>query len=293
MGDRAIGFAYALSPPMPARLHVAPATAGVVSWNSFSPSGALAIRLIADGAPCTPWLDYARWDTNGRTSFAARALNVRIETDRILADVPFDGIDVRADGVDCTLVALATPVTMRPSMPYARDAMILDVPARSQYVDAAERGWCSAASTSMVCAFFGIDIPVADVARGVFDAAYGGTGNWAFNTAFAGNAGLRSVVAYLENLDHAQRFIEIGVPLVLSYAWEPGELPGAPIDRSDGHLAVLTGFNRAGDCAMNDPAHPNVRVVYARSALEGLWQRAGGVAYVSAPAGVPIFDVLR
>ena len=43
---------------------------------------------------------------------------------------------------------------------------------------------------------------------------------------------------------------------------------------------------------MNDPAAPNVRVVYPRGALERIWQRNEGVAYVVAPAGIEYADVL-
>ena len=44
--------------------------------------------------------------------------------------------------------------------------------------------------------------------------------------------------------------------------------------------------------AVNDPAAPNVRVVYPRSALERIWQRNDGIAYVVAPAGIEYADVL-
>ena len=82
------------------------------------------------------------------------------------------------------------------------------MPARSQYVKENERGWCSAASLSMVNAYHGIDVSVEETARAVFDRAYNGTGNWAFNVAFSGSLGLRGVVAHFRNLDHAQRLIE-------------------------------------------------------------------------------------
>jgi len=55
---------------------------------------------------------------------------------------------------------------------------------------------------------------------------------------------------------------------------------------------VLCGFAENGDCVVNDPAARAVRVVYPRSALETIWQRGGGVAYVVAPAGVEYADVL-
>ena len=123
-------------------------------------------------------------------------------------------------------------------------------------------------------------------ARAVFDGAYNGTGNWTFNVAFSGSLGLRAAVVHVRNLEHAQRFIERGIPLAISYSWKEGELPGAPLEHSDGHLAVLCGFTANGDCAMNDPAAPNVRVVYPRGSIEAIWQRNHGVAYAVAPAGL-------
>jgi hypothetical protein len=126
----------------------------------------------------------------------------------------------------------------------------------------------------------------------VFDRAYNGTGNWAVNVAFSGRLGLRGVVAHVGNFERAQRLIERNIPIVLSYAWAPGELPGAPLESSAGHLAVLCGFAGDGDCAMNDPAAPHVRVVYPRSALERLWQRSGAIAYVVAPNGIDYVSVL-
>ncbi|HMF29420.1 MAG TPA: C39 family peptidase, partial [Candidatus Cybelea sp.] len=142
-------------------------------------------------------------------------------------------------------------------------------------------------------AFHGIDRPVDETARAVFDRAYNGTGNWSFNVAYSGRLGFRAVVAHLANLDHAQRLIERNLPLAISYSWRDGELPGAPLPRSDGHLAVLCGFTRDGDCAINDPAAPNVRVVYARDAIERIWQRNEGIAYVIAPVGIEYSDVLQ
>jgi hypothetical protein len=97
---------------------------------------------------------------------------------------------------------------------------------------------------------------------------------------------LRAAVVYLQNLDQAQRFIEAGIPIAISYSWSDGELPGAPLEQSDGHLVVLCGFTANGDCAVNDPAHPNLRAVYPRAALERVWQRNNGVAYAVAPLGL-------
>ncbi|MGR4065083.1 MAG: C39 family peptidase [Vulcanimicrobiaceae bacterium] len=275
-----------------ARLLFEPVRTGVPSWNTFAPEGNLQFRLLRAHAPATPFVDLAQWHPSGRRSHSREDHGLRVETDEITSDMPFDGIELRADGVDFNLLAFSSQGRTSPSLPYARDAMILDVPRRSQYVVEGERGWCSPTSLAMVHAYHGIDVSVEETAASVFDLAYNGTGNWSFNVAFSGSLGLRGAVVHLENLDHAQRFIARNVPLVISYSWSGDELPGAPLEHSDGHLAVLAGFTANGDCAMNDPAAPDVAVVYPRNAVERIWQRAGGVAYAVAPAGIDCVSLL-
>ncbi len=268
---------------------------GVISWNTFAPEGKLRFRLMRAGAPASNWYDYAEWHPSGRKSFSAASdrEGIRVDTDIIQADQPFDGIELLAEDVDFNLLAFAAPVRTTPSLPYAREALILDVPAYSQFVVDGVRTWCSPTSLAMVNSYHGVGGTVEDTARAVMDRAYNGTGNWSFNVAYSGSLGLRAVVAHLANLDHAQRLIERNLPVVLSYSWRDGELPGAPLEHSEGHLVVLCGFTSSGDCAVNDPAAPGVRVVYPRSAIEALWQRNNGVAYVIAPVGVSYLDVLQ
>jgi hypothetical protein len=265
---------------------------GVLSWNSLDLEGLLEFRLLRAHAPATRWLPYVRWEPGGATSFNAEGDGVRVDVDVISSNQPFDGIELRASGVRFDLAAFSTARPTVSGLPHAGTAFILDVPMRSQYVADGERGWCSPASLSMVHAFHGIDVSVEQTAREVFDRAYNGTGNWAVNVAYSGRLGLRGVVAHVGNFEIAQRLLERNIPLVLSYAWAADELPAAPLEHSAGHLAVLRGFTSNGDCAMNDPAAPNVRVVYPRAALERLWQRNGAIAYVVAPNGIDYAGVL-
>ncbi len=293
MGGRAIGWQAVISVCSPVRLHVAPAHEAVLSWNTFDAQGAIGLRLLRDERPAGDWFPYARWSPTDRRSFAAILDGYSVETDIVRADDPFDGVELRVESADLRWVTLATPVAHTASAPYRHAARVLDVPRKSQYVVPGQRGWCSPASLAMLHAYHGIDETVETVAERVYDRAYDGTGNWAFNVAYSGSLGLRATVAYLRNLDQAHRFIERSIPLAISYSWQQGELPGAPLERSDGHLAVLCGFTSTGDCVMNDPAAPTIATVYDRKAVETLWQRAGGVAYVIAPNGLPFADLLE
>jgi len=287
-------FAQALNVQESAQLFFEPARSGVLSWNTHSQSGWLSFRLLRARRPDGDWLDLAQWRPTGAKSFSPQHEGTRVDVDVIHATQPFDGIEVRATGVHFELLAFSSPVRPRASLPYEREALILDVPAQSQYENAGNNpGWCSAASLAMIHRFHGRGGSVAETAAAVFDRAYNGTGNWSFNVAYSGRLGLRAVVAHLCNLDHAQRLIERNLPLAISYSWSDGELPGAPLDRSDGHLVVLCGFTSDGDCAINDPAAPNVRVVYPREAIERIWQRNEGVTYVVAPVGIDYADVLQ
>jgi hypothetical protein len=270
-----------------------PAREGILSWNTFAHSGSISFRLLRAHAPATGWLPYAQWSGDGKTSFSPQHEGVRVDVDVIRSTQLFDGVEIRAPGVEFNAVAFAAPVRNAPSLPYIGEARILDVPARSQYVREGERGWCSPASLSMINAYHGLDYDVESTAAAVFDRAYNGTGNWSFNVAFSGSLGLRAAVVYLRNLDHAQRLIELGIPVAISYGWREGELPNAPLEHSEGHFAVLCGFTANGDCAVNDPAAPNVRTVYARSAIERVWLRNNGVAYAIAPGGLDFVGIVN
>ena len=71
--------------------------------------------------------------------------------------------------------------------------------------------------------------------------------------------------------------------------WGRGQLAGAPLPTSSGHLVVLAGFDAQGNPVVNDPAAPSDQAVqrtYRRTQFERLWlARSGGTAYAIYPAG--------
>ena len=170
------------------------------------------------------------------------------------------------------------------------------------------QSWCSPTSTTMLLEHWGvapsadevswvgheIDPEVVHGVRRVFDRAYGGAGNWAFNAAYAGARGLRAYVTRLRDLTEAEAFVAAGVPLVVSVTFREDELDGAGYD-TNGHLLTIVGFTADGDVVSNDPnsgriaSNDEVRRVYRRDQFERVWLGDnGGLAYVVHPRAVAL-----
>jgi hypothetical protein len=168
--------------------------------------------------------------------------------------------------------------------------------------------WCSPTSVTMVLGAWGLgptaedlcwvregypDPAIAHAARCTFDHAYGGPGNWSFNTAYAALHGTEALVTRLRDLDEAEAYVAAGIPLIASVAFEKDELPSAGY-RTSGHLLVIVGFDENGDVVVNDPAshcipsNDEVRTVYPREAFARVWMRSRGLVYVIRPPDVPL-----
>ena len=267
-----------------ALLRVPGATRAIVSWNADAPSGGIALAVHrSDGTVAEPLL-YARWTPDERRSLDGADAKTRVAVDVVRSDVPFSGIGVTSTvALDAVAVAIPPPGDAR--VPARTRVAVLDVPALSQTVRGfpeSARSWCSPTALAMLVRYHGIDADVAAVARGVFDSSYAGTGNWAFNAAYAGARGLRAAVAYLRGLDHVAAFVEAGLPVAISIAWRGKELPGAPLAHSEGHLVVVRGFE-PHHVLVNDPAQPGLTARYDRAALDRVFRGHGGVAYLVAP----------
>ena len=102
--------------------------------------------------------------------------------------------------------------------------------------------------------------------------------------AYANTTGLDAFVTRLTDLRDAERFIAAGIPLAASISFSSGQLSGAPISSTPGHLVVIVGFTATGSVVVNDPAAPNsasVRRVYNRAQFEAAWLRkSSGAVYV-------------
>ncbi|MDP3893179.1 C39 family peptidase [Nocardioides sp.] len=220
--------------------------------------------------------------------------------------------------IGATASALPSVSSVPTSAPGPGRGITLNVPSYSQMIHRGHspqygsggQAWCSPTSTSMVLGYYGrlpkpkqyawvgaghADPWVDHAARMTYDHAYRGAGNWPFNTAYAGNqlgATGTAFVTRLRNLREAEDFIAAGIPLVVSISFGSGQLTGAPISATAGHLLVIVGFTASGDVVVNDPAastNTGVRRTYKRGQFENAWlPKSGGLTYVIADKAHPL-----
>lgn len=297
-------------------LETAPITSdfdtAVASWNALTPTGA-SVLIEVRAQFGSRWSRYYRvgsWSTDPalpRTSFAnQRDSDGKINTDTLELTRMASALQLRvtfsASSLSPVLTGLAavisdstqeTRLAPKPSSQavWGKD---LAVPAMSQMIyPGGGEVWCSPTSVTMILAYWDAlrdssradTVPVA--AKAMWDSAYDGSGNWAFNAAYAGAKGMRAYVTRFSSLTDLEPFIARGVPLALSIGWEVGTLSGAHVSSSRGHIVVLRGFDKRGDPIINDPAaksNASVRTVYDRAQLERAWiAHSGGIVYLIEP----------
>ncbi len=262
-----------------------PFTELVASWAADTPPGShieVAVQARAAGRE-TSWLELGRWASHD-TAFRRTSVpgqqddDATVEVDVLTARrEPLHAYRLRVTTSGVPMLRALAAMTSNsarggpahPSEPLGR-AVDLDVPAFSQMTHRGHfpeyggggASWCSPASLAMVLAFWGAGPAAADLAwvgeghenpqvdhaaRGTYDAAYDGCGNWSFGAAYAAGYGLDAVVTRLSSLREAEQLLAAGIPLVASIAAGPGELPGFPLpDGTAGHLVVLRGVTASG-----------------------------------------------
>lgn len=289
------------------------------SWNARTPAGThIEVRVrVLDGGRWTPWFNMGVW-ASGSGDIKRRSVNgQRTSRWEVLTDTIQSRSRVfsRTYQYHLRLVSRNTgrtpavrAVSFVSSNSYRHGESLgvssnqrawgksLPVPPRSQMIYAGGgQVWCSPTALSMVMAYWanrrGVrawNQPVPTVARGTYDHAYRGNGNWPFNVGYASAFGLGGSVNRFGSLVQVERWIEAGVPVVASVSWGSGQLSGAPLPASNGHLLVVRGFTRSGDVIVNDPAansNSSVPRVYDRTQFFNAWMRgSGGVVYLVYPS---------
>lgn len=190
-----------------------------------------------------------------------------------------------------------TPVVLPPNR--AAWGKELPVVERSQQSYPGGNGWCSPTSLSMVLDYWGtterrgdwkLDAPA--VAAGVADHDFKFlTGNWSFNTAFAGSLnGMRAYVTRFSDISELEDWIACGVPVIISARYDL--LQDGRADDFSGHLTVCRGFTENGDLVINDPWSnlkvESVRHIYKRANVTRAWATSRNTVYLVYPVGTKI-----
>lgn len=284
----------------------------IVSWNAESPPGSfLKIEASALSAGhATKFYQIADWSLDNKAFPRTSVRNQKdadgsVHTDTLALTHLAEAARIR--------VTLGGPGGARPRLKFlgasfsntrvataalppnhAAWGKIISTPERSQHGYPDASGWCSPTSLSMDLARWSkvlnrpeMNLTVPQLAANVFDASYDGTGNWAFNAAFAGSFnGMRSYVTRFDDLAEVEDWIAAGIPVILSARWDwlrPGRLPDAA-----GHLIVCIGFTENGDVIVNDPAAhldrgQTVRQVYKRADVLRSWSHSHHAVYLVYP----------
>jgi hypothetical protein len=288
----------------------------IASWNAATPAGTwveVLVRAELDGR-WTKWYNLGVW-AGGSETIQRHSVRLQGDDDGYVAVdtlvisakkavVNAYQLKVRLFSVD----GVTTPAVTYLSAAYSTAPIkkhepssgnpdlwntLLAVPECSQmvYPDGGNV-WCSPTSTAMIVAYWqGYSGPCEPAVRaavaGIYDWIYGGTGNWPFNTAYAATHGLQGSVRRFSSMDEIEVWVAQGVPVAISFAWGKGQLTGAAVKSSSGHLSVVVGFDGQGNPIVNDPAagsDEDVQRTYLRSELEPLWLgSSGGTVYLIKP----------
>jgi hypothetical protein len=292
-------------------------TQATPSWSAEAPEGTsvrLLLRAQLDDR-WTGWYALGEWSSDPalRRSLPSQPdADGEVATDTLVLRQPAQAIQWRVElcgsaGSAPLLRSFAValdPPAVDPDVAPPTPIAPLPVPELSQMVYPGDGpAWCSPTSLTMLLAYWFARTgasqlaPFVDqqavpklVAPAVYDREYQGTGNWPFNTAYAATLGLEAYVVQLRDLHDLAQWLAAGVPIVASIAWQPGDLDGAPVGHSNGHLLVVLGITASGDVIVNDPAadprrDEPVRRVYPGAQFSRAWARSGRTVYLLYPPG--------
>jgi hypothetical protein len=194
-------------------------------------------------------------------------------------------VRVRASETSRWVVGLSAADDAPPNLQMGAGAPArLDVPALSQLEADATLGAriCSPTSVAMVLGYWGRAVSPAALAAEIFHPALDIYGVWPAAVRAAAARGLGGYLLRFPDWATALWCLERGIPIVASVRYAAGELSGAAVAATPGHLLVLVGVD--GDAVMvNDPAAPTAASVprrYRADEFGRVWLARGGVGYV-------------
>ena len=278
----------------------------VASWNVELPEGAyskIEVRGIYPGGP-TKYYVMGLWSGDPKRHPRESVPHQKdargdVSTDTLVLKEACDRFQVRLTlGGDtqkpkmkflgiCLTHSKATPAALPPNK--AAWGKTISVPERSQMAYPNGGVLCSPTTVSMMMTYWSqklerpeLDHDVPEIVKAIYDPKWKGTGNWPFNTAYAGSyPGMRAYVTRLTDLAEVEDWVAAGFPVGLSVCSDRLHRRGPG---PNGHLIVCCGFTKDGDPVVNDPGSlKRVRRVYSRPDLIYAWAYSHNTAYIIYP----------
>jgi hypothetical protein len=134
----------------------------------------------------------------------------------------------------------------------------------------------------MVLDFWRRPVAPAALAAEMFHAGTDLYGVWPAAVLVAGRRGVAGYLLRFPDWAAVAWCLEHGLPVIASVRYAAGELTGAAVAATSGHLIVLTGIDNA-DALVNDPAAATAATVprrYKITDLARVWLERTGVGYV-------------
>jgi hypothetical protein len=143
---------------------------------------------------------------------------------------------------------------------------------------------CSPTCVAMVLGYWGRPAPLEALAAEIFHPGVDLYGVWPAAIRAAGRHGVAGYLLRFPDWASAVWCLQRRLPVIASIRYRTGELTGAAIEQTAGHLVVLTGVSE-DEVLVNDPAAPaaQVRRRYRVEELARVWLERSGVGYVLFP----------
>jgi hypothetical protein len=179
------------------------------------------------------------------------------------------------------------PLTIaEPPLPSRRAALARAPAPRSQMTapETIAHRICSPTCVSMVLDLWNRPHDWLTLAEECHDPVSGLYGVWPLALAAAARRGSLGAVEAFSDWQQPLAVLELGIPLVTSIRFFSGELPGAPLAETGGHLVVVHAAC-AEKVLVCDPAAADGEVMreYPAAAFSRAWLRHRGAAYILPP----------
>jgi len=247
------------------------------------------------GGAWSPWVGSVGLGPAAFTPLAD-APTLAVDVDVFRASAPVEAVRLRARvraaapaGVVGApwLLALSAGAGAAPVATPRPAAARLAVPALSQMESDAALAHriCSPTCVAMVLGFWRRPVAPTALAAEMFHPGSDLYGVWPAAILAAARRGIAGYLLRFPDWPSAAWCLEQGLPIIASIRYATGELTGAAVNATSGHLVVLTGVD-GEDVLVNDPAAPTAAAVprrYRINELARVWLERTGVGYVLFP----------